>query len=150
MAIRCLKYGIVEIKEYFLHLFVLFLCTKDVIFPCVIHMSTISSYSYYFHCVVHVVCMSRICYVLCISECVFIVFYCAYIFVKPVTVWTWTVCARSDAGIVGSNPTQGMDVWCMYAFILCCVFVCSGSGLATDWSLIQGALPSVKNDYGTE
>jgi hypothetical protein len=26
---------------------------------------------------------------------------------------------RSDAAIVGSNPTQGMDVWCVYAFILC-------------------------------
>jgi hypothetical protein len=24
-----------------------------------------------------------------------------------------------DAVIVGSNPTQGMDVWCVYAFILC-------------------------------
>jgi hypothetical protein len=40
-----------------------------------------------------------------------------------VTVVAWskarTVFARSDAGIVGSNPTQGMDVWCEYAFILC-------------------------------
>jgi hypothetical protein len=33
-----------------------------------------------------------------------------------------TVFARSEAGIVGSYPTQGMDVWCVYAFIpcLCC------------------------------
>jgi predicted phosphoadenosine phosphosulfate sulfurtransferase len=31
----------------------------------------------------------------------------------------WTVFARSDAGIVGSKPTQCMDVWCVYAFILC-------------------------------
>jgi hypothetical protein len=31
----------------------------------------------------------------------------------------WTVFARSDAGMVGSNPTQGMDVWCVYVFILC-------------------------------
>jgi hypothetical protein len=30
-----------------------------------------------------------------------------------------TVFARSEAGIVGSNPTQGMDVWYMYVFILC-------------------------------
>jgi hypothetical protein len=32
------------------------------------------------------------------------------------------VVARSDAGIVGSNTTQGMDVWFVYAFILslCC------------------------------
>jgi hypothetical protein len=31
----------------------------------------------------------------------------------------WTVFARSDAGIVGSTLTQGMDVWCVYVFILC-------------------------------
>jgi hypothetical protein len=30
-----------------------------------------------------------------------------------------TVVARSEAGIAGSNPTQGMDVWCVYVFILC-------------------------------
>jgi hypothetical protein len=34
---------------------------------------------------------------------------------KPITVAarskTWTVFARSKAGIVGSNPTQGMDVY---------------------------------------
>jgi succinate dehydrogenase/fumarate reductase cytochrome b subunit len=29
------------------------------------------------------------------------------------------VLARSEAGIVGSNPTQGMDVWYVYVFILC-------------------------------
>jgi hypothetical protein len=57
----------------------------------------------------------------------------------------WNVFARSDAGIVDSNPTQGMDVWCVYAFILCL-----GNSLATSWSLVQGALPSVKHDYGTE
>jgi hypothetical protein len=34
-------------------------------------------------------------------------------------VYGMTVFARSDAGIVGSNPTQGMDVWCVCAFILC-------------------------------
>jgi hypothetical protein len=35
----------------------------------------------------------------------------------------WTVFARSNAGIVGSNPTQGMDV-CVYiysVFVLSCV-----------------------------
>jgi hypothetical protein len=31
---------------------------------------------------------------------------------------TCTVFARSETGIVGSNPTQGMDVWCV------CVCVC--------------------------
>jgi hypothetical protein len=29
-----------------------------------------------------------------------------------------TVFARSEAGIMGSNPTQGMDLWCVYVFIL--------------------------------
>jgi hypothetical protein len=31
----------------------------------------------------------------------------------------WTVVARLVAGIMGSNPTQDVDVWCVYAFILC-------------------------------
>jgi hypothetical protein len=37
-----------------------------------------------------------------------------------VSAWSkaWTVFARSDAGIVGSNPTQGMDVWYVCVFIL--------------------------------
>jgi hypothetical protein len=30
-----------------------------------------------------------------------------------------TAFTLSEAGIVGSNPTQVMDVWCVYAFILC-------------------------------
>jgi hypothetical protein len=42
---------------------------------------------------------------------------------QPVTVVArseaWTAFARSDAGIVGSNPTQDMDVSCVYGFILC-------------------------------
>jgi hypothetical protein len=36
----------------------------------------------------------------------------------------WTVFARSNAGIVGSNPTQGMDVCIVcvyYVFLLFCV-----------------------------
>jgi hypothetical protein len=61
----------------------------------------------------------------------------------------WTVFASSDAGAVGSNPTQGMDVWCMCLFCVC-VALCLGSGLVTGWSLVQGVLPSVKNDYETE
>jgi hypothetical protein len=28
--------------------------------------------------------------------------------------------------------------------------LCVGGGFATGWSLVQGVLPSVKNDYGTE
>jgi hypothetical protein len=44
-----------------------------------------------------------------------------YIIPSPVTVAerskTYTVFARSEAGILGSNPTQDMDFW--YVFILC-------------------------------
>jgi hypothetical protein len=42
---------------------------------------------------------------------------------KPVTVAerskACTVFARSEAGIVCSYLTQGMDVWYVYVFILC-------------------------------
>jgi hypothetical protein len=58
---------------------------------------------------------------------------------SPITVATrskkWTVFARSNAGIVSSNPTRGVDV-CVYS-----VFVL-GSGPAKGWSLIQGVLPN--------
>jgi hypothetical protein len=49
---------------------------------------------------------------------------------------TWTVFARSNTGIVGSNPTRGVDI-CVYS-----VFVL-GSGFATGWSLVQGVLPNI-------
>jgi hypothetical protein len=38
---------------------------------------------------------------------------------------------------------------CMCLFFVR-VVLCLGRGLATRWSLVQGVLPSVKNDYGTE
>jgi hypothetical protein len=51
---------------------------------------------------------------------------------------------------VGSNPTEGMDVAvCMRLFCIC-VVLCLVSGPATNLSLVQGALPSVKNDYGSK
>jgi hypothetical protein len=31
--------------------------------------------------------------------------------------------ARSEAGIMGSNPTQGMDVWCLCVCVCVCVCV---------------------------
>jgi hypothetical protein len=40
-----------------------------------------------------------------------------------------TVAARLNVGIVGSNPTQDMDV-CVRLFCVC-VVLCVGSGLAT-------------------
>jgi hypothetical protein len=40
-----------------------------------------------------------------------------------------TVFARSEAGIVDSNTTQGIDVWCVNAFFCVCVVLCLGRGL---------------------
>jgi hypothetical protein len=48
-----------------------------------------------------------------------------------------TVFARSDVGIVSSNPTEAwMFVYVYSVFLL-------GRGLAIGWSLIQGVLPTV-------
>jgi hypothetical protein len=55
----------------------------------------------------------------------------------------WTVFARSNTGIVGSNPIWGIDV-SVY------VVLCAGSGLATGWSPVQAVLPSVYTDQETE
>jgi hypothetical protein len=41
---------------------------------------------------------------------------------------------------VGPNPTQGLDVWCVYGFILCLCVLCLGRGFATSWSPVQGVL----------
>jgi hypothetical protein len=66
--------------------------------------------------------------------------------VKPITVasWSkaWTIFARTEAVIVGSNPTQGMDVSivCVYSV---CVVLRVDRGLATDWSPVQGILSSM-------
>jgi hypothetical protein len=49
---------------------------------------------------------------------------------------------RSDAGIVGSNHTWGMDV-CVRLFCVCAVLY-AGSGLTTGRSPIQGVLPIVQ------
>jgi hypothetical protein len=53
----------------------------------------------------------------------------------------WTVFARSNTGIVGSNPIRVMG--CLPEFILwlCCPVLCSG--LAKCWSPIQRILPTV-------
>jgi hypothetical protein len=50
----------------------------------------------------------------------------------------WTVFAHLHAGIMGSNPTQDIDVWCVCVYSVC-VVLCLGSGLATGWSPVQGA-----------
>jgi hypothetical protein len=53
----------------------------------------------------------------------------------------WTVFARSNTGVLGSNPTRDMDV-CVRLFCVCGV-LCVGSGLATGSSPAQGVLPTV-------
>jgi hypothetical protein len=52
-----------------------------------------------------------------------------------------TVFARSNTGIVSSNPTGGMDV-CVRLFYVC-VVLCVDKGLATGCSPEQGVLPTV-------
>jgi hypothetical protein len=49
----------------------------------------------------------------------------------------WTLLAHSNARILGSNPTQGMD-FCVYLFCVC-VVLCVGSGLATGWFPSKGS-----------
>jgi hypothetical protein len=61
----------------------------------------------------------------------------------------WTVFACSNAGIVSSNPTQRHGCMCVRLFCVCIV-LCVGSGLATGWSLVDGVLPTMENDYETE
>jgi hypothetical protein len=57
----------------------------------------------------------------------------------------WTVLARLDAGIVGSNPTRGMNVY-VYVYVYSMfVLSCVDRGLAMSWSLVQGVLPTVLN-----
>jgi hypothetical protein len=51
-----------------------------------------------------------------------------------------TVFTRSNARIVGSNPTQSMDV-CVRLFCAC-VVLCVGSVLSTGWLPVQGVLPT--------
>jgi hypothetical protein len=53
----------------------------------------------------------------------------------------WIVFARSNAGIVGPNPTQGMDL-CVHLFCVSVVLYV-GRGFATVWSAVQGVLPTV-------
>jgi hypothetical protein len=69
------------------------------------------------------------------------------LYCPPVTVAEYskasTVLARLDAGIVGSNPTRGMNVY-VYVYVYSMfVLTCVGRGLAMSWSLIQGVLPTV-------
>jgi hypothetical protein len=55
----------------------------------------------------------------------------------------WTVFARSNAGIVGSNPTQDMDVCVRLRLFRVCVILCVNSGLAMGWSPVQEDLSTL-------
>jgi hypothetical protein len=80
IVIYCLKYRIVEIKEYFVYVFILFLFIKDVIFLYVIHMFTLSSYLYYFHCVLHIsTCMCPMFIMCCAQVDVSLLYFIAHI-----------------------------------------------------------------------
>jgi hypothetical protein len=65
---------------------------------------------------------------------------------SPITVAAlskvWIVFVCSNAGNVGSNPTQDIDV-CVGLFCVC-VVLCEGRGLAMGWSLVQGVIPTVR------
>jgi hypothetical protein len=69
---------------------------------------------------------------------------------QPITVVArskaWAVFPRSNTGVVGSNPTQGMDV-CVRLFCVC-VVLCVGSTLTAGWSPDQGVLPTVYRKSG--
>jgi hypothetical protein len=57
----------------------------------------------------------------------------------PITVASrskaWTIFAHSNAGIVGSNPIEGMDVWVLLFYVYVVLYV--GSGLASGSSGVQ-------------
>jgi hypothetical protein len=55
----------------------------------------------------------------------------------------WTVFARSNSGIVSSNPTRDIDVYIVCIYSVFCVVLCVGRGIATGWSPFQGELPTV-------
>jgi hypothetical protein len=52
---------------------------------------------------------------------------------------TRNIFSRLNTGIVGSNPTRGMDVYVSSVLVLSCV----GSAPAKAWSPVHGALPTV-------
>jgi hypothetical protein len=56
-----------------------------------------------------------------------------------------TIFGCSNTGIMGLNPTQGMDV-CPHFSVLCCPDLCVGRGLASGQSPIQGVLLTVRTD----
>jgi hypothetical protein len=64
---------------------------------------------------------------------------------EPITVAVrskaWTLLAGLNTGVLGSNPTRGMDVYVRLSCV--CVILCVGRGLAMGWSPVQGVLQAV-------
>jgi hypothetical protein len=60
----------------------------------------------------------------------------------------WTVFARSNTDIVGSNPTQGMDD-CVHLFCVC-VVLCVGSALRRVYHSSEQSYRLCNKDYETE
>jgi hypothetical protein len=64
---------------------------------------------------------------------------------RPVMAAEWskacTVFARSEAGIVCSNPTQGMDVWCL------CVCLCAFFSVCVQVEALRRADHPPKESY---
>jgi hypothetical protein len=54
----------------------------------------------------------------------------------------WIVFTRSNTEIVGSNPTQGIDV-CIVCLFCVCVVLCVGTGLVKALFPVQGVVPTV-------
>jgi hypothetical protein len=54
------------------------------------------------------------------------------------------ILASSSIGVVGSNPTRGMDVSLRFSLF---VLSCLSSGLVMGWSPVQGVLPTVYQIY---
>jgi hypothetical protein len=52
----------------------------------------------------------------------------------------WTVFACSNTRIVGSNPTESIDV--SMSLFCVCVVLCVDSSLVTGWSPVQEVLPN--------
>jgi hypothetical protein len=61
----------------------------------------------------------------------------------------WTVFARSKAGIVGSNPTQGMDV-CVCVYSVFVLFFVQVAALRRADHSSKESYRLCKKDYGTE
>jgi hypothetical protein len=121
--IYCLKYGTAEMKECFIHLFVM--CAKNVTFLYVFHVYTLSSYLRSFQCVLHIpVSMSCVYCVSCICGCIFAVLYCMYMLVKPSFEQTsfWPIYCRRES-LHSSLYIPLLSYWLLLCCLTCMYFL---------------------------